>query len=79
MFPVSEVKIKGDGQNDFAIGESTGNSQGADRIYVVFGDSNGLQPVLDLTTLNGVDGFEIVGEPNTRVPGLEAPSVVQAA
>lgn len=46
---------------------------------MVFGDSNGLQPVLDLTTLNGVDGFEIVGEPNTRVPGLEAPSVVQAA
>jgi|GEM_PF-610308 len=56
--------INGDGIDDLIIGASgadpNGNS-GAGESYVVFGNSNGFSPSLELSSLNGSNGFVLNG------------------
>lgn len=55
--------INGDGIDDLVIGASgsgiNGNVSG--QSYVVFGSSNGFVPIINLSTLNGSNGFTING------------------
>jgi len=50
--------INGDGFDDVVIGKRTGGNSEA---YVVFGQAGSFEPVLDLSTLNGSNGFAITG------------------
>jgi len=52
--------INNDGFDDFIIGAS-GAKGHAGAAYVVFGDADGLPPVLELKTLDGVNGFKLTG------------------
>ena len=56
--------VNGDGVDDLIIGASgsdpNGNS-GAGRSYVVYGNNSGVSPSLDLSTLDGTNGFVIDG------------------
>jgi len=56
--------VNGDGFDDVVVGapraDSNGTSSGVS--YVVFGKAGGFSPNLDLSTLNGRDGFQISGE-----------------
>ena len=56
--------INGDGYDDFAIGapraESNGEDSGA--TYVVFGKASGFSRTIELSELDGSDGFRIDGE-----------------
>ena len=56
--------VNGDGFEDLIIGAHDADPQGMNRAgesYVVFGNSGGFNPVLDLSTLNGTNGFRIDG------------------
>ncbi|MBX9258858.1 FG-GAP repeat protein, partial [Desmonostoc muscorum CCALA 125] len=52
--------VNADGISDLIIGAS-GAASGAGQSYVVFGSSNGFSPTLDLSNLNGSNGFAING------------------
>ena len=52
--------INNDGYDDFIIG-APGAGKGVGAAYVVFGDADGLPPVLQLSTLNGDNGFKVTG------------------
>jgi hypothetical protein len=56
--------VNGDGFDDLIISadpaDPTGSSSGA--CYIVFGKSGGFAATLDLSTLNGINGFQINGE-----------------
>ena len=56
--------INNDGFDDFIVGAPGSKAGGAKSgaAYVVFGDANGLPSSLDLSTLNGVHGFKLVGK-----------------
>lgn len=63
-FSVSDAgDVNGDGFEDLIIGADNADPQGAESgaIYVVFG-RNTFGPRLDLSALNGINGFEIDGE-----------------
>jgi len=51
--------INGDSFDDFAVSETTAGPNGT--LYVIFGGSN-LPSVIDITTLDGNNGFSIVGD-----------------
>ena len=51
--------VNGDGIDDLIIGARGGSSSG--QSYVVFGNSTGFSPTLNLSTLNGTNGFAING------------------
>lgn len=69
--------INGDGVGDLIIGapgaDPTGSNSGAS--YVVLGTKNGFEPVVNLGTLNGTNGFKISGV----AAGDESGSSVSAA
>ena len=50
--------FNGDGVDDVVVGARFGEPDG--RAYVVFGDSSGSSPVLDLNALDGANGFQLV-------------------
>ncbi|GFE68968.1 FG-GAP-like repeat-containing protein [Chroococcus sp. FPU101] len=52
--------VNGDGFDDLIIGDLYGNS-GAGKSYVVFGRSGGFSASLNLSTLNGTNGFALNG------------------
>ena len=64
--------VNGDGFDDLLIGaygaDDNGNYSGA--AYVVFGKAAGFAGALDLSTLNGSNGFKIVGETAGDVAGI---------
>ncbi|QSJ14991.1 FG-GAP repeat protein [Nostoc sp. UHCC 0702] len=55
--------VNGDGIDDLIIGASFADPNGSfsGQSYVVFGNSTGFSPTLDLSTLNGTNGFAING------------------
>ena len=55
--------INGDGLDDIIIGNDRGNPNGnrSGESYVVFGNANGFSSSLNLTALDGTDGFVIKG------------------
>ncbi len=57
--------INGDGIEDVIVGASSGGSGFGGESYVVFGNINGFPAELDLTSLNGVNGFSVRGEDST--------------
>src|SRR5262249_2362349 len=63
--------INGDGFDDLVIGaygaDPSGNSSGA--VYVVFGKASGFSANLELSSLNGTNGFEIDGKAAGDVTG----------
>jgi Ca2+-binding RTX toxin-like protein len=56
--------INNDGYGDFIVGApgSKAGGAGSGAAYVVFGDADGLPSALDLSTLNGTQGFKLVGK-----------------
>jgi Poly(ADP-ribose) polymerase catalytic domain/FG-GAP repeat len=61
-FPVSSGDINGDNFDDILLGAChAGEDEGA--AYVVFGSSEEWNKQFDLSSLNGVNGFKILGEP----------------
>ena len=52
--------VNGDGIDDLIIGAPNGNG-GAGESYVVFGNNSGFAPSLNLSTLDGTNGFVING------------------
>jgi FG-GAP repeat len=52
--------VNGDGFSDLIIGESVANGF-AGGAYIVFGKASGFSPNLDLSNLNGSNGFEFLG------------------
>lgn len=55
--------VNGDGVSDMIIGTYTSSPNGSNSgaSYVVFGNSNGFAPTLDLSNLNGANGFQLNG------------------
>ncbi|MCA9052390.1 MAG: FG-GAP repeat protein [Planctomycetaceae bacterium] len=56
--------VNGDGVDDLIVGAPGANVDGGDRegeTYVVFGQAQGFAAVVDLTTLDGQDGFRLDG------------------
>jgi hypothetical protein len=68
--------VNGDGFDDLIIGASGADANGADAgaSYVVFGKSGGFAANLNLSTLNGIDGFQISGEAAGDASGLSVAS-----
>lgn len=67
--------VNGDGIDDFIIGSPFGDTgAGADtgESYVVFGADGGLGALLDLTTLDGTNGFRIEGSTPGFLVGIVA-------
>jgi hypothetical protein len=64
-YPVSSAgDVNGDGIDDLIIGASSAKANGnayAGQSYVVFGSKTGFPATLNLSTLNGVNGFTING------------------
>ena len=56
----SAGEVNGDGVADLIIGAPNAD-RGAGTAYVVFGSRTGLDPVLDLTKLDGRNGFSLKG------------------
>src|SRR5262245_26772261 len=54
--------VNGDGISDLLIGDSTGNNYNG-LAYVVFGTASGFSATLDLSSLNGSNGFKFLGAP----------------
>lgn len=64
-FSVSSIgDFNGDGFADLVIGVAFNSDDS--QAFVVFGKASGFLPSLDLTTLNGDDGFRIEGPTNAR-------------
>jgi Ca2+-binding RTX toxin-like protein len=61
---ISAGDVNGDGLNDIVIGSSglSGYGIAPGSTHVIFGTTAGFAPNLNLGTLSGPDGFEIVGE-----------------
>src|SRR4029077_2864134 len=56
--------VNGDGFDDLIVGaiSADGNVAGSGASYVVFGHAGGFASSIDLSTLNGANGFKISGE-----------------
>jgi Ca2+-binding RTX toxin-like protein len=74
---VSTGDVNGDGIADLIVGFSGADPHGTDSgaTYVVFGQSGGFVPNVDLSALNGTDGFKISG---TAAGDASARSVASA-
>jgi len=71
-----DFDINGDGIDDLAIGVANDDTSAlnAGAIYVVFGDA-GIGPTVDLTTLDGTNGFAITGLAASDALGLVTQSL----
>ena len=65
--------VNGDGFADLLVGAWRGGN-GAGAAYVVFGHASGFAATLDLSTLTGFNGFEIIGENSGDVAGISVAS-----
>ncbi|MGM3306655.1 DUF4114 domain-containing protein [Anabaena sp. WFMT] len=64
--------INGDGVDDIIIGAPQADPQAkgnAGASYVVFGSKNGFAPTIDISTLNGINGFTILGATESEAAG----------
>lgn len=64
-FAVSDAgDINDDGIDDFAVSalNHDGGGEDAGAVYVIFGTAQGFNPTIDLSTLDGSNGFMIMGE-----------------
>ncbi len=69
--------INGDGASDLIIGApsaSLGRQNWAGASYVVFGSRTGFSPILELASLDGVNGFSIPGVPASDRSGTSVAS-----
>jgi len=68
--------INGDGIDDFIIGAPRGRdiTPDAGSSYIVFGDANGFNSNLDLTTLDGSNGFRLIGQNRRELSGSSVSS-----
>jgi Ca2+-binding RTX toxin-like protein len=66
---VSAGDINGDGYDDIALGAPANSDNGLDSgaTYVVFGKAGGYGPQVDLSTLDGSNGFELIGSAGSHV------------
>lgn len=65
--------LNGDGRDDFAVAFSDGDiAMGRDRgvVFIVFGVQGDLPNPIDLTALDGTDGFAVVGAADNDVTGF---------
>ncbi len=64
--------FNGDGWDDFALGEpeSSVNGPRSGAVYVVFGTAAGYPHGLDLSTLDGANGFRVLGQSANESVGL---------
>ncbi|HEY7906494.1 MAG TPA: hypothetical protein VIC53_06200, partial [Wenzhouxiangella sp.] len=56
--------INGDGFDDIVIGVAYGDTKGRGSVYVVFGSESGINGPLDLSNLDGTNGFRVEAESN---------------
>ena len=69
--------VNGDGFGDIVIGAQgadPGGDSGAGETYVVFGEAGGFGPSLDLSTLDGTNGFVLTGIATDDVSGAAVSS-----
>ena len=67
--------INGDGFDDLVIGAYLAPPAGRGASYVVFGKASGFDATLDLSSLDGSNGFEIDGEFDQGRSGISAASI----
>ncbi|MEA5577316.1 DUF4114 domain-containing protein [Anabaena sp. UHCC 0451] len=64
--------VNGDGINDIIIGAYLADPNGqsnAGSSYVVFGTNNGFPATIDISTLNGINGFTLIGSTEGEASG----------
>jgi len=61
--------VSGDGIDDFVIGAPNQDTTTGGSAYVVFGNANGFGSSLNLSALNGTNGFRIIGEDGALLTG----------
>ncbi|MEO8352620.1 MAG: integrin alpha, partial [Chthoniobacteraceae bacterium] len=68
--------INGDGIDDFIIGTYGANTNGYDAgaTYIVFGRESGFGGSFDLATLDGSNGFKVIGEAASDLSGVSVSS-----
>jgi hypothetical protein len=66
--------VNGDGFDDLIIGAYRANQNGSGASYVVFGKAGGFDANLELSSLDGSNGFEISGESNGDASGFSVSS-----
>ncbi len=59
---VSAGDINGDGFDDVIVGAESNNGSSLGSCNVIFGRASGFEAALDLSSLNGINGFRIIGE-----------------
>jgi gliding motility-associated-like protein len=70
--------INGDGVDDFMISDPFRHSSYGPEVghtYVIFGNSSGFPAEFNLSTLNGSNGFTLIGEKNYGTPGYQIAAV----
>ncbi|MDB4044489.1 FG-GAP-like repeat-containing protein, partial [Emcibacteraceae bacterium] len=68
--------INGDGYDDLIIGanQAANNGVGSGSSYVVFGTGNAFTPTVNLSTLDGTNGFRLDGEAVNDISGVSVSS-----
>jgi VCBS repeat-containing protein len=65
-YSVATADVNHDGNSDLIIGAPDANG-GAGAVYVVYGTKSGFTSNIDLSSLNGTNGFELSGAPGDHV------------